>query len=204
MKAPNGETARVIAALYIEERGPYASRAGVDPWPESRDARLYCGPHPVVAHPPCGPWSKLRHLCTRQDPSCGPRAVEQVQAFGGVLEHPEHSSLWDHCSLPRPGAAADRCGGQTYRVEQVDWGHKCVKPTWLYVVGVAPQWVAGRLSARRGSGVATHCVCTGPRQRIRLPVASKSAKRLTPPLFADLLCDLARRASPCTAHMGVA
>lgn len=43
---------RTVAALYVEADGPYSRVEGVDLWPESRDARKYAGPHPVVAHPP--------------------------------------------------------------------------------------------------------------------------------------------------------
>jgi len=49
---------RTVAALYVLKDGPYANREGVDPWPESRDARLYAGPHVVVAHPPCARWGR--------------------------------------------------------------------------------------------------------------------------------------------------
>lgn len=41
-----------IAALFVERGGSYWSLPDVDPWDEARDARLYDGPHPVVAHPP--------------------------------------------------------------------------------------------------------------------------------------------------------
>jgi hypothetical protein len=43
-------------------------------------------------------------------------------------------------------------GGQTYTVRQVHWGHKCEKPTWLYVVGVSESCV--RAGFR--SGVVCH------------------------------------------------
>lgn len=193
---------RTIAALYTDPKGPYHSMAGVDAWDESRDARLYEGPHPIVAHPPCGPWSKLRHLCneaTLATADCGPRAVKQVRALGGVLEHPAHSRLFAlgalgrQGSLPLPGLpdGADSHGGFTVLVNQVAWGHCCAKPTWLYCVGIDRQLVEAGI---RTGGEPTHCVCTGPRQLKRLLVASKQLKRRTPPLFAEWLVSLARAA----------
>ena len=185
-------TPRMVAALYVDRLGPYPKMQNVDCWDESRNAKLYDGPYPVVAHPPCGPWSKLRHLCTKQDASCGPRAVEQVNKFGGVLEHPAHSLLWRECWLPAPdsddmGLAFAR--RFTLSVNQVSWGHSCAKPTWLYCVGISWRVLVDGI---RTGGIATHCVCTGPRQRQRLPVATKKAKRLTPPAFAEWLVSLAR------------
>ena len=184
---------KTIAALYVDRLGPYPSMPGVECWDEKRNAKLYDGPYPVVAHPPCGPWSKLRHLCTKQDASCGPRAFEQVRALGGCLEHPEFSSLWDYMGAPKPSDATDHRNGRTYRLRQVCWGHQCEEPTWLYCVGIDQRRVmaAIRRAEERG-GTATHCVCTGPRQAKRLPVATKKAKRLTPPLFAEWLVSLAR------------
>lgn len=41
--------------------GAYAGLPDVDLWPKSRDARLYAGPWPVVAHAPCERWCKLAH-----------------------------------------------------------------------------------------------------------------------------------------------
>jgi len=183
---------RTVAALYIDPRGPYPKLTGVDCWNEKRDARKYDGPHPVVAHPPCGPWSKLRHLCneaTLATADCGPRAVEQVRRWGGVLEHPENSRLWPECEIPGPASGHDEFGGFTVAVNQVSWGHCCVKPTWLYMVGVRGDLMCRGL---RTGGIPTHCVCTGPRQLRRLPVASKPLKRRTPPLFAEWLVSLAR------------
>ena len=48
----------MIAALYVETNGVYYGLPDVDPWDEARDARLYNGPHPVVAHPPCQRWGR--------------------------------------------------------------------------------------------------------------------------------------------------
>ena len=48
----------MIAALYVARAGTYFNLLDVDPWDEIRDARLYDGPHPVVAHPPCQRWGR--------------------------------------------------------------------------------------------------------------------------------------------------
>lgn len=151
----------MIAALYIDPRGPYPAIEGVECWDESRDARLYSGPHPVVAHPPCGPWGRLRHLYRGSEHDCAPRAVEQVRKWGGVLEHPAGSKLWEACDLPPPydaseplpehsplwrkhndwplwkwGKPIDWAYGYTIALDQCEWGHVARKRTWLYLVGV--------------------------------------------------------------------
>ena len=52
----------MIAALYVERDGIYYGLPDVDPWDEARDARLYPGPHPVVAHPPCARFGIARSV----------------------------------------------------------------------------------------------------------------------------------------------
>jgi hypothetical protein len=177
-----------IAALYVDARGPYPKL--VEQWyDETRDARTYAGPLPVVAHPPCGPWGRLRHLSRKDDPTLAPIAVEQVRRWGGVLEHPRESKLWDHCGLPRPGELPDVWGGVTVQVDQCNFGHIARKTTWLYLVGVSSlgalpsrreptHWISGFRSTsrprkydRRGSAVPEGIKVCSAQQRRRTPVA---------------------------------
>ncbi len=175
-----------MAALYVDPAGPYPSL--VEHWyDEAKDARTYAGPWPVVAHPPCGPWGRLSFLCTKQDPAAGPHAVAMVQRWGGVLEHPERSRLFRHCQLPWPGELPDAFGGRTYAVRQVAWGHRCEKPTWLYVVGVPADAVVAGL---RTGGVATRRITNGKRGP-QLPEGPKAERHLSPPAFAAWLIELA-------------
>ena len=182
-----------VAALYIDPRGPYPALLGADLcWDEKRDARTYPGPWPVVAHPPCGPWGALKHLSKNHDASLAPLAVDQVRQWGGVLEHPARSGLWAHCRLPLPGELPDADGGVTVAVNQVEWGHACAKPTWLYVVGVrrlpGPAPEPGRAP--------THGIWYGDFERAGragplLKGASKEIRRRTPVEFAKWLIALA-------------
>lgn len=180
---------RTVAALYIDAGGPYPKLSGVDCWDEWRDAMKYEGPHPIVAHPPCGPWGRMRHQSRFQNPQCARRAVEQVRKFGGVLEHPAYSLLFPALDLPIPGRGQDDYGGYVVALNQVAWGHPCVKPTWLYIVGVGQLFVE---QGMRTGGSATHCITTGSGQRSRLPSASARKRRLTPLAFAEWLVALAR------------
>src|SRR5579871_5625307 len=187
-----------VVALYIDPRGPYPKL--VEQWyDEARDARTYAGPWPVVAHPPCGPWGRLRHLYRGGEGSreLAMIAVEQVRRWGGALEHPRYSQLWAHVGLPLPGAPADAHGGRTYEISQCDWGHPARKMTWLYVVGAEPErfplhrepthWISGG-RGRVGKKAKTTPVPPG------IKVCSSQQRRRTPVAFAEWLLDLAARA----------
>src|ERR1700685_2888635 len=120
----------MIAALFVAKNGSYVGLDGVDAWPETRDARLYRGPHPIVAHPPCQRWGKMwfgQPLTVKRtgerkrkgdDGGCFESALGNVRSHGGVLEHPHGSHAWAHFNLnepPREGGwiAADMYGGWT-------------------------------------------------------------------------------------------
>lgn len=189
----------MIAALYIDPRGPYPCMEDVDCWDEQRDARRYNGPYAVVAHPPCGPFGALRHLYRGNQHDCGPRAVEQVQRYGGVLEHPARSRLWQRCYLPHPNEPLDLFGGFTVEVDQCAWGHVARKTTWLYVVGASRAYVEG---TTRVGGTPTHWVSGGRVPRPNhgggvvppgIKVCSAQQRRRSPPAFAEWLVDIARQ-----------
>lgn len=168
-----------VAALYVEARGPYPHL--VEEWFDvQRDARTYTGPYPVVAHPPCERWGKLSHFSRNDTRDLAIIAVDQVRRFGGVLEHPAGSKLWQECGLPPPDFMfPDRFGGRTYEVAQGDYGHKAPKLTWLYAVRLGP--CPFKLPSGHDPG--------GRVERI-----SKFARKATPPQLARELVSWAATA----------
>ena len=195
---------RTIAALYVDTaRGPYPFLSGVDCWGFAtrsgqqidafaldRDARNYSGDHPVVAHPPCGPWGRFwwNYKGGEGAKDCGLRAVEQVRSFGGVVEHPAHSKLWDVAGMPKPGDTSDRWDGWTLEIQQVDFGHPARKPTWLYIVGAEPEDIPPLPPAR----TPTHVMVRRRHNSNDWPEVPKKLRHITPPAFAKWLVELAR------------
>ena len=155
-----------------------------DVWDAARDARGYSGSNPVVCHPPCRAWGRLRHLAKPRpgEAELALFAVDQVRRVGGVLEHPLGSSLWGHCQLPRPGMSPDVHGGWTLLVDQGWWGHPAPKPTYLYIVGLSRADLGDLpVQLRRAAG--------------RTLDLSPADRERTPPAFAEFLVALASRCS---------
>lgn len=126
-----------VAALFVRSDSVYKLMPGVDCWDAERDATLYAGPWPVVAHPPCRLWGRMRHYskADESEKQLAIQAVSIVRQHGGCLEHPSHSRLWQEMCLVKPGQDADEFGGVTIQLNQFAWGHKALKPTWIYIVG---------------------------------------------------------------------
>ncbi len=199
-----------VAALYVDPAGVYAGLPDVEVWDEARDARLYAGPWPVVAHPPCQRWCQLAPLNESlhaekfgstyrvgADGGTFAAALEAVRRWGGVLEHPALSLAWPAFNLPRPGiggwTTTFEDPGWVTEVSQVAYGHEARKRTWLYAVGCdlpALNW---------GEPPATRQVSKfGLNRRSARSIAlvenglDKNKSNYTPPEFRDVLLDMAR------------
>lgn len=205
----------MIAALFVETNGCYFGLEGVDPWDRERDARLYAGPHPVVAHPPCERWGRFWHGSTRKphqfqlgdDGGCFAAALEAVRDYGGVLEHPKDSRAWAEFGLITPPESggwvrADWSlhGGWTCCVDQGRYGHFSNKRTWLYANNVQhlPDLRWGRGEQRlHPIALERHGYAKARRIGMMAMVGGKDKKRIrnaTPPEFRDLLLSIARSA----------
>lgn len=202
-----------IAALYVEPAGAYQGIPGVDCWDEYRDARLYPGPYPVVAHSPCQRWGKFWHGSTRKphqfklgaDNGCFAAALGAVRAYGGVLEHPMDSKAWPWFNLnspPREGGwiAADFHGGWTCCVYQGHYGHFAGKGSWLYAVGCdLPELRWGPCEQRiHPRALELHGYEKARRIGMVAMIGGKDKTAIrngTPPEFRDLLLSIARTAN---------
>lgn len=206
----------MIAALFVETNGAYFNIPDVDPWDEVRDARLYAGPWPAVAHPPCQRWGKMwfgQPLTVKRtgvrkikgdDGGCFESALRSVRQWGGVIEHPWGSHAWPHFALTVPARAggwvkADDFGW-TCCVEQGQYGHYARKPTLIYAVRTErPELRWGHTEAKYDPVVVARM---GLKRAKRLGEVgargggTNSTPRIhTPPEFRDLLISLARTAA---------
>lgn len=190
----------MIAALFVETNGVYFGLPDVDPWDEKRDARLYAGPHPVVAHPPCSRWCQMAKVNQARyghrvgdDGGCFSIALDLVRRYGGVLEHPAYSLAWSAFSLARPKRGSWQAVGMlgphihyVTEVSQSAYGHRARKRTWLYYAGVySPpdvDWSDTPGTAWVGNDGSANAK----------PMLSKKEAKATPVAFRDLLLGLAR------------
>lgn len=188
----------MVAAIYVDPKGPYADFDEVDLWDEQRDAREYKGPLPVVAHPPCNRWGKLAPVNNKrwgtpigEDGGCFKHALWSVMTFGGVLEHPANSIAWKTFGLTKPSGLTwsdNKSGGWVGEVWQSSYGHLATKRTWLLYVGKnkPSEFIRDGVKGTHQVGGGIH---TGNNKKPRLP---QSKTHLTPPLFAEYLVGLAR------------
>jgi hypothetical protein len=205
-----------VAALYVEKDGCYFGLPDVDPWDEERDARLYAGPCPVVAHPPCQRWGKLwagqplwikrtgERKIKGDDGGCFAAALAAARRWGGIIEHPWGSHAWAHFGLNRPPRfggwiTADFYGGWTCCVEQGRYGHYARKPTLLFAYRVDLPELDWGIGESRLSPAVIERMGLERAKRLgevgSMGGGTDSAPRIgTPGPFRDLLISIARTA----------
>ena len=192
---------KVCAALFVQPYGCYSNDILVDSWPEARDARIYNGPLPVIAHPPCQLWGALaavnyarwggEHNKPGNDQGCFLSALNSVRKWGGVLEHPAKTRAWEAHGIEKPkgiGWTATDDRGWVCEVWQSAYGHRANKATWLYYFGkLAPP----ELNWQRLKG--THQI--GQRDQrgkaANKPTIGKKEANATPVSFKDALMEIA-------------
>lgn len=200
-----------IQALYVDPAGIYPKLLGAaNCWDAERDARLYTGPAPAVAHPPCQLWVNMAAVNWKRyqrqlpawypgghDGGCFTRALDSVRTHGGVLEHPASTHAWGSYELEKPAGAGwslhvwepakgsryPACAYWVCEVWQSAYGHAARKRTWLLYCGQRPPF---ELRWDRQPG--THQVGWFDRNK---PSLSKRAASATPEAFARALLDLA-------------
>lgn len=173
-----------VPVLFTQPRSVY-DLLGCDTYNLARSAYSFQDNRPVIAHPPCRLWSRLRKFSTA--PRCEMLtaiwAVYVIRQNGGVLEHPAASALWPFMQLPLPGHY-DSYGGYSISINQHWFGHKARKNTLLYIKGVPLQHLP---SIPLNFDAVTHCVSSSKKKLSRLPALSKKERSATPLAFAKWL-----------------
>lgn len=131
----------MISILYTRNHSIYTDLKQ-DCWNIKKDARKWPGGNPIIAHPPCRAWGSYRHLAKPRpdEKQLAIHAIIMVRLWGGVVEHPRTSTLWQTMNLPLPGKT-DAFGGWTLNIDQHWFGHKAKKNTFLYIKGCRPQQI---------------------------------------------------------------
>ena len=181
-----------VAALFVRKDSIYKTLVGVDAWDRDRDARNWEGGCPLIAHPPCAQWGAMAHLAHIKpaEKALAIWSVEQVQRWGGVLEHPKSSRLWSVMNLPKPGEPTDKFGGWTLPIMQFWWGHEADKATYLYIVGCRPMDIPA-VPIVLGKAPRSMSPHHGRKELL------KSKREPTPAALAAWLVELARRCVRC-------
>ena len=181
----------LVAILFARRDSIYKSLPGCDVWDVERNALKWPGGCPVVAHPPCRVWGRLRHFARPEqgEKDLAVWSVEQVRKWGGVLEHPDKSTLWQAANLPAPGQRDAH--GFTLLLPQWWFGHRAEKRTLFYIVGLAPDALP-EIPFRLGE---PDFVIQSRKRHGHRPHVSKAERELTPLQMAKWLCEVARKCS---------
>lgn len=189
----------MITALFVDAKGPYMNDSRIDAWDSERDATLYQGPNPVIAHPPCQRWCQLAAVNQARyglpigaDGGLFEFALAAVRKYGGLVEHPAYSIAYKHFGILRPskqGWARSPCGGWVCQVAQRNYGHRARKLTWLYLYGY--QGVPPDLIWGNGPKPEAWISADRPLSEMDTPMMMNKRERLlTPAAFKELLISL--------------
>jgi hypothetical protein len=175
-----------VVALFTTEDSVY-KKLGIDAWDIERNALKYKGNSPAICHPPCRTWGKFSW---RAKPRKGEKelalyAIDYVRKNGGIVEHPQSSSLWRVIGVQH--GVVDKWGGFIITLDQCVFGHRARKATTLYICGCSPEDLP---RIPKETKPPTHAI-DNSRSTIKLPEISKKERMETPPRFAKWLIKVA-------------
>ena len=178
---------------------PYWSLLGPENcWDSERDARTYPGGRPVVAHPPCRAWGRLRHLAKprHDERELAFHALDVVRSEGGVLEHPRASSFWKRGCPSLAGRSDGLVWGLYPRSPPVGMGASCPQADLALCHGCTCSRFA---ACSHGLGP---CGTHGAAGTERTPLPSPSSlwkwrRQRTYPLFQYAIKETNRTPPPC-------
>ncbi|WP_124561457.1 hypothetical protein [Pedobacter sp. KBW01] len=119
----------MIAVLCALEKSVYKTIPDLDVYDKNRDAYTFDLSIPIIAHPPCQQWSRLREFSkeNKKEKELAFFCLEKIHQNGGVLEHPAGSSFFKEAGI-KP----------TLSIDQAWFGYPARKRTYLYFYGCKP------------------------------------------------------------------
>lgn len=125
----DGRRRGTVSILCVDKKSNYKKIPGLDLWDEERNAYNYAGSNPVICHPPCQQWSRMKAFATenKEQKELAIFCWEVVNKNGGILEHPNGSNLFKYVRADKKFI---------YSVNQHWWGFPARKTTLLYVKDV--------------------------------------------------------------------
>lgn len=129
----------MIPVLFTQKNSNYNEIQIFDCYDEKRNALSFNDRVPLIAHPPCRKFSRLRGLSTAplSEKKLAFFALAKVRQFGGILEHPRSSTLWKDGNFNLDGTI-DSYGGFLRSVDLSWFGFPARKKTMLYFCGITP------------------------------------------------------------------
>lgn len=118
-----------IAILCAQKKSIYNQIAGLDVFDIDRDAYTFTGKTPIIAHPPCQQWSRMKNFAKEntREKELAMFCLEHVQVNGGIFEHPAGSSFFKYAGIT-----------PTISVNQNWFGFPGEKRTYLYFSKCSP------------------------------------------------------------------
>lgn len=120
-----------IAVLCAHQKSHYYEIPGLDIYDETRDCRTFKGGMPVIVHPPCAQWSRMKAFATKDQEvkNLAYFCLDKLKECGGIFEHPHGSDVWKELDWPK--------GGKFIQVDQHWWGFPARKRTTLFFYKVS-------------------------------------------------------------------
>lgn len=183
-----------IAVLYARQDSIYKNY-DLEVFDSVRNAYNYTGSAPVICHPPCRAWSRLRSFSKHDLSELGTafHAFTLVKQNGGVFEHPSSSLFFKKYILSQKSNFQHK--EFVVGVDQSWFGHKAKKNTWLFVSGISH---ADLPPYPLSMDAIQHTVSTSKKSKSGKKLnpkreISKADRERTPKLFAEWLISIAEK-----------